>query len=812
MREQMMTIGEIAGILGGERYLRSETDTIGEFITDTRWCMASGHSLFFAIPTSSGDGHLHLRNADEISNFVISDPKYLDELKGSANVILVPDTLQALRRLAAHRRTQARGTMLAVTGSKGKTTLKEWLYAALSCQGKAYRSPRSFNSHIGVPISLAGIPSETCWQIVEAGISRKGEMEGLAELIAPDVAVFVSLGQEHDSGFASLDEKASEKALLGRQAGICVYDEDSLFAPHMKGEKSVTWSRKNTKSALFIEDIIKTESGVSLKGRINGAPATFMLPFAEDGLVETALAFITTLTALGWESDAIAAQLAALRPIDTRIDVTDGVNDCLVAYDTFTNDADNLPYTLDFANRRLSGTEDDRSLTLILSQPHSHLAEYDAHLRGCSRIKRVIRIGKDWADAHRPDSFVSADEFMKKMSTSDFINEFIVIKDSPEKELHRIHEMLEARTHETVLEVNLNALVRNYNYFRGLLPASTGLIAMVKASGYGVGSLEVAKTLQAQGASYLAVAVLDEGIELRRAGVSMPIMVMNPKVLNYRAMFEYRLEPEIYSAAILADVIREAEKCGIEGYPVHIKLDTGMHRMGFNPDETAVLTGMLANTGRVRAATLFSHLATADCPEMDEYTLGQIELFEGLTREIMGALPYGVKRHILNSAGIVRFPQAHYDFARLGIGLYGVNTLPPEMEEPLSTVATLSTIVIALSDRKKGDSIGYGRRGMLQKPAKIATIPIGYADGMRRHFGNGRSRVFVNGHLCPTVGNVCMDACMIDVTGVPCRVGDRVEIFGSNIPVNDLADILDTIPYEILTSVSPRVKRIYYRE
>lgn len=398
------------------------------------------------------------------------------------------------------------------------------------------------------------------------------------------------------------------------------------------------------------------------------------------------------------------------------------------------------------------------------------------------------------------------------MTPSDFTDSIILLKGAPEYNFDRIREMLEARMHETVLEVNLDAVIRNYNYFRSHVPSTTGMIAMVKASGYGAGSYEIAKTLQDCGAAYLAVAVLDEGIELRKRGISMPIMVMNPKVVNYGAMFANSLEPEIYSLPMLKDVIREAEKYDVRNYPVHIKLDTGMHRMGFIEEELEEVMDILTSQNRIVAKSVFSHLATADCPDMDDYTEMQLSRFKEYSDYMISRSSTPILRHILNSAGILRFGKYHYDMVRLGIGLYGANTLPPEIEKPLSVVSSLRTVIIAIRDRKKGDTIGYGRKGVLTRDSRIATIPIGYADGMNRHFGCGAITVKVNGKDAPTVGNICMDACMIDVTDIDCKEGDAVEIFGANADVQRLADLLGTIPYEILTSVSPRVKRVYFRE
>ena len=408
--------------------------------------------------------------------------------------------------------------------------------------------------------------------------------------------------------------------------------------------------------------------------------------------------------------------------------------------------------------------------------------------------------------------FNSTEQFLEKLSTSDFANEIILLKGAPQFGFGRINEMLEARKHETVLEVNLDSIVANYNYFRSHLPSSTGIVCMVKASGYGAGSYEIAKTLQDCGAAYLAVAVLDEGIDLRNRGIRMPIMVMNPKVVNYRSMFAYRLEPEIYSLEMLRDVIREGEKYGVTEYPIHLKLDTGMHRTGLLPEELSELTDIMNSQNVVRLSSMFSHLATADCVDMDDYTLLQLARFREMTDEVAAKHSLSRQAPCAQLGGNFAFSGASLRHGRLGIGLYGANTLPAEVEKPLAVVSTLRTVIIAIREWKAGETIGYGRRGILTRDSKIATIPIGYADGMNRHFGRGAISVIVNGKEAPTMGNICMDACMIDVTGIDCQVGDAVEIFDPHASVQRLADVLDTIPYEILTSVSPRVKRVYYRE
>lgn len=828
-----MDIDEISEAIGAEpaSVINDPEAEIETLLTDSRSLWAGEDTLFFALRSESRDGHRFIGDVygRGVRNFVVE--KLPDDMGAypGANFLVVPSTLSALQELGACRREEVDGRIVVgITGSRGKTAVKEWLYGAIGWYLPTRRSPRSYNSQIGVPLSLWELDPFTDMGIIEAGISRAGEMERLARIIAPDIAVITNVGDEHAEGFASPEEHAREKMKLAAGAKIVVYpwDDALLRAAVPEGAERIGWSRTDPSADLYMPD---GEEGFIVPGyegevRVPYAPGS---P-AMQNVCTVAAALHALIKRYGFPlqvPELIDRLPQVAETVRTRIDVSDGVNGCLVAHDPFTHDVANLRAPLDFMHARTSMASDKRRTVLILTdieEPRN--MEEDAYeqmgrMVRLAAVDRFIGIGPKMGEyrAYFPEDslfFADVEAMLGAMSPSDFVDEFVMVKGAAAHPVHKIVEMLEARTHETVLEVNLDAITRNFNYFRSKLPATTGLIAMVKASGYGAGSLEIAKTLQAQGAAYLAVAVVDEGIDLRRAGITMPIMVMNPKVLNYRAMFSARLEPEIYCFDMLADVIREAEKCGIEEYPLHIKLDTGMHRMGFNTEELPELLRILNSTRAVRAATLFSHLATADCLDMDDYTELQLGVFERDTQTIMAGLPYAVKRHILNSAGILRFPEHHYDFARLGIGLYGVNTLPPECEEPLSCVSTLRTVVIAVKERKAGATIGYGRRGLLERDSVIATIPIGYADGMNRHFGRGAATVLIGGRECPTVGNICMDACMVDVTDVPggVRPGDAVEIFGPEMPVQRLSDILGTIPYEILTSVSPRVKRVYYRE
>lgn len=795
-------------------------------LTDSRSLSYPQTSLFFAIRTPENDGHRYIRQLYDrgVRCFVVDRLPDGAAQMPDAVFLAVPDVVAALQAIA-QKLPPRPAQVVAITGSRGKTTLKEWLFQLMEPLCSMVRSPRSFNSRIGVPLSLWEIDGNTDAAVIEAGVSRQGEMKTLAEIIDPDVVIFTNIGDEHADGFKSIAEKAREKALLAHAPHVrhVIYNaDDPIIADALADidpSRRFCRSRTDSSAALYVKSIRQTVGSTAIEYVHNGTEDTLTIGFTADSDIENALNALAYMLLRGIDRETIHTRFAALHAIGTRLNVSEGVNGCSLIYDSYTSDYGSLMPALDFMNRRAA---DGRTTTLILSDLRHESRRRDVYgdisrLVRAMHVQRFIGVGPELVAARDMfgDSarcFASTAELMRNLSTSDFSNEIILLKGAPEYGFDRLCEMLEARKHETVLEVNLDAVVKNYNYFRSHLPVQTGLIAMVKASGYGAGSYEIAKTLQAQGAAYLAVAVLDEGIELRRGGITMPIMVMNPKVVNYRSMFANRLEPEIYSMEMLHDVIREAAKNGVHDYPVHIKLDTGMHRMGFIEEELPQLMDTVNGQDSITIRSAFSHLATADCLDMDDYTRLQLDRFARYTEYMQSRYPRRILRHVLNSAGILRFPDAYYDMVRLGIGLYGINTLPAQVEEPLAVVSTLRTVIIALRHWKKGETIGYGRRGVLQRDSVIATIPIGYADGMNRHFGCGAICVDVNGKPAPTVGNICMDACMIDVTGIDCAVGDSVEIFGRKMPVQRLADVLGTIPYEIVTSVSPRVKRVYYRE
>ncbi|MDE6704139.1 MAG: alanine racemase [Muribaculaceae bacterium] len=737
-----LSVKEIAAVLGKTI---SSTREVSELLTDSRSLCDAERTLFVALRTSVNDGHKYIAEMYRrgVRAFLVeSVPEILSSVP-DADFIVVDDTAKALATLASYVRSTVDIPVVGITGSRGKTVVKELVYAALLKAGrKVVRSPRSWNSQIGVPLSVWRLERDTEIAVFEAGIDHPGQMESLAAVIRPTIGVITDITGEHDGGFESREQKISEKRILLENCATRIEGSD------------------NRRVAAEI------------------------------------------LEALG-ESPSL---LDGVREVSTRLDVHDGVNDCLMIYDEFTSDYVSLVAALDFMCRRKTAS---RRNTLILGdllhRKGADVAkiyrEVSAMLR-LAGIDRLIGVGAEisrYASEFDPlmasEFMTSVDDFLKDYNISRFDSELILIKGPADAGFDEIRRRLESPRHQSILEVNLDAVVDNFNSFRALLKPQTGVVAMVKASGYGTGALELAKTLQSQGASYLAVAVVEEGVSLRRAGITMPIIVLNPVTTNYQALFAYGLEPTVFSLNELQLLIDEAARYGKSDYPVHIKLETGMRRLGFVDDEIDDLLAVLNSTDNVKVSSVFSHLATADCLDQDAYTESQLETFARMTERLIEGLQYPFKRHILNTAGIMRYPGHQYDMVRLGIGLYGISPLPPEATEiKLRTVARLSSTIISLKHWAAGTTVGYGRKGVITRDSIIATVPIGYADGIDRHFGCGHARFIVNGHLCPTVGNICMDLCMIDVTDADAHVGDRVEIFGPEAPIENLAQTLGTIP------------------
>lgn len=756
---------------------------IKTLLTDSRDLIFPDSTMFFALRTAGNDGHNFINPLYQsgVRFFVIDRaPDEMDSMP-EASFLLVDNVLDALQTLAAHIRRSLSMPVIGITGSRGKTIVKEQLNKILTAIGyRVARSPRSYNSQIGVPLSIWDINPDSDVAIIEAGISETGEMQRLQNIILPDIGIFTALTDEHDDGFANTDTKAAEKAQLFTHCPKVFISADADCAP--------------------VADIIENTCPDAKITRVKGDNKDLSLAVAQY--------FTSIIPSPQSASTLIDDTLMQSVPdiVSSRINVTETLKNCLIVYDGFTFDSRSLIDGLNFATRHLTP---GRSLTVIIpSLPDDPDIPSILAAKG---VKRLITVqqkaslpGSNIKVEYRDYSIPS-----QRLSISDFSNEVIFLKGEAGTMIEDIKSALEAPRHETVMEIDLGAITANFNFFRSKVRPSTGIVAMVKAAGYGIGALELAKTLQNQGAAYLAVAVIDEGVELRRAGISMPIIVMNPIGTNYNALFESHIEPSVFSMRELRLLLDNAIRLGQHDYPVHIKLDTGMHRLGFLKEELPELIHTLNSQHHLKVASVFSHLATADCLDQDEYTMSQLRNFDLMSNTIIEALPYRAKRHVLNTAGILRYPEYQYDMVRLGIGLYGVS---PIDGYKLQTVARLTTTIISIKEWDEGITIGYGRKGKVTKKSVIATIPIGYADGLNRHLSNGAASVLVNGMMCPIIGNICMDQCMIDVTDANASIGDTVEIFGSEAPVERLSDALDTIPYEILTSISPRVKRIYFRD
>ncbi len=829
MNYSITEIYNVLEVTGGQ--IIDEDAIVSQLLTDSRSLTSPRETIFFALRTEGGDGHNFIPDLYDkgVRNFVVASDYYaLPECAG-ANYIAVESPLDALQALATyHRRRFRELPVIAITGSRGKTTVKEWLFQLLKDDYRIVRSPRSYNSQIGVPLSLWDIDNNTDLAIIEAGISTTGEMDNLQSMIRPTIGIITNLGSEHNDGFASMEQKAQEKAKILFNCECIVYCADDPLVTHtidplVESDVAIgmSWSRNHCDAPLQVDGTDRTDNATTLRYTFDGVSSSVTLPFTADRDLDNAITCLAVLLHLGIERDTIASRIAQLTPVGTRLNVIEGVNDCTVIVDSYTSDYNSLTPALNFMTRRAG----NRPCTVILSDLSNESYSDDelyirvSELLKAKRVNRLIGIGKDmcryqryFADVPQSHFFDDTQEFISHFAKGDFDDETILIKGDPRFGFSQIINLLEAKQHITVMEVDLNALSHNFKFFKSLIKPGTKTIGMVKASGYGAGSYEIAKTLQDCGCDYLAVAVQDEGVELRKASITMPVIVLNPNGVNYKAMFQYHLEPELYSLDMARDLIREGKRYGVHGFPVHIKVDSGMHRLGFTRQQLPDLIDLLKQQDVVTPQSVFTHLCVADEPDQDEYTMSQFDYFDACSDMLQQAFDHHIMRHALNTSGIVRFPDHQYDMVRIGIGLYGIRTLLDGSEDALMPVSALRSIIISIKEWPAGTTVGYGRHGVLQRDSRIATVNIGYADGFDRHFGNGRVSMWVGGKLCPTVGNVCMDAVMIDVTDVPCKTGDTVEIFGEHVPVEQLSEARGTIPYEILTSVSPRVKRVYYRE
>ena len=819
-----MSIENITNILKAKRIGSLETE-IDWILTDSRSLCFAEETLFFALKTKRNDGHKYIPELYErgVRNFVVSDlPEELENY-ADANFLQVAHPLKALQRLAEKYRARFDIPVVGITGSNGKTVVKEWLYQLLSPERIITRSPRSYNSQIGVPLSVWLMNETTELGIFEAGISEMGEMEALQSIIRPTIGILTNIGGAHQENFYSVPDKCMEKLTLFKDCDVVIYDADNELISNcvgkcLFGSREIAWSRKDNEHPLYIEWIRKGDSSTTIRYRYLGMPNEYTIPFIDEASIENSFHCLAVALYMMLSPEKITERMAHLEPIAMRLEVKEGKNGCVLINDSYNSDLASLDIALDFMSRR--SEDKGRKRTLILSdiletgQTSKLLYRQVADLVQSRGVDKIIGVGEEIRSSASRFSvekyfFRTTEEFLASDLLSSLRNEVILIKGSRSFHFDDISDCLELKVHETILEINLNALVDNLNYYRGKLKPDTKMVCMVKASAYGAGSYEVAKTLQDHRVDYLAVAVADEGSELRKAGINSSIIIMNPELTAFKTMFDYKLEPEVYSFNLLNELIKSAEKEGVTNFPIHIKLDTGMHRLGFAPQDIPELIARLKRQTSVIPRSVFSHLVGSDSAQFDAFTRRQIEDFEKASEKLQAAFPHKILRHICNTAGIQRYPGAQFDMVRLGLGLCGVN---PYTNQMLHNVSTLKTTILQIREVPQEDSVGYSRKGRLNRDSRIAAIPIGYADGLNRRLGNGNAYCLVNGQKAPYVGNICMDVCMIDVTDIPCKEGDKVIIFGDELPVTALAEVLDTIPYEILTSVSNRVKRIYYQD
>ena len=821
------TIEKITTLIGAHHYGENAAD-VAFILTDSRSLCFPEETLFFALQTNRNDGHKYIPELYQrgVRNFVVTNvPADRAETYPDANFLKVSNTLKALQRLAERHRDEFDIPVVGITGSNGKTMVKEWLYQLLSPEMFVTRSPRSYNSQIGVPLSVWLMDEHTQVGIFEAGISKPGEMAALRAIIRPTIAVLTNLGTAHQENFSSMEAKCREKLVLFHDARTVVYDADDAIVRRIVSEtdiqgETIAWSRRDKNAAFYVSEV-KKEDAMSVVSYIyKGVAGRYSLPFIDAASVSNSIICAVVALQLGLSRDALDRRMRLLEPVAMRLEVKEGQHGCTLINDSYNSDINSLDIALDFMNRRPD--HKGRRHTLILSDIYQsgkasrELYKEVSDLALKRDVEKFIGIGPQLCaqaeEIQLPEKFFfhTVEQFIHSEVFRSLHNEVILLKGARKFGFDQVTELLVKKVHETILEVNLNNVVENLNHYRSFLKPTTKLVCMIKADAYGSGSVEIAKTLQDHRVDYLAVAVADEGVTLRRNGITANVMIMNPEMTAFKTMFDYDLEPEVYSFRLLEALIRAAEKEGITDYPVHVKFDTGMHRLGFDPTaDMKRLIDRLKHQNAIIPRSVFSHFVGSDSDAFDDFSARQFALFDAGSKQLQAAFSHKILRHMDNSAGIEHFPERQMDMCRLGLGLYGVD---PRTNAMLQNVSTLKTTILQMHSVKAGETVGYSRKGVIEHDSLIAAIPIGYADGLDRRLGNRRCYCLVNGKKAPYVGNICMDVAMIDVTGIDCREGDRVEIFGDHLPVTVLSDVLETIPYEVLTGVSTRVKRVYFQD
>jgi len=778
---------------------------------DSRSLRNTENTLFFTLKGNNHNAHDFLNDlyAKGVRYFVVSENV---SLPADAIVFKVDDTLRALQRFVAFYRKKYTFPVIGITGSNGKTIVKEWLNQLLLPFYNIIKSPKSYNSQVGVPLSVIAINDEHNLGIFEAGISKPNEMDFLEEVIQPTIGILTNIGPAHNEGFSTKEEKLQEKIKLFKNANVLISEKTDLISAS-KSEKAewFTWSFSETANVQFKK--IDTFLNVTF----NNTEFSVDLPFTDLASVENIATCITTLLFFKIDTNYIVEAIPQLQTVQMRLQVKKGINDCLLIDDSYSSDYQSLKIALDFLEQQKTHQQKTVILSDIFQSGFTPEVLYQkvAQLLNQNHVTRVIgignKIGTHLTNVPQFQSYPDTETFLNDFNLRSFRSETILIKGSRSFQFEKIVAELEEKTHETVLEINLDAISHNLNFYKSKLKPTTKVMVMVKAFGYGNGSYEIAKLLAHHQVSYLGVAFADEGVELRKAGITIPIVVMNPENSAFSTMIAYNLEPEIYNIEELNTFLQIAENQNLYNYPIHLKLNTGMNRLGFVEKDFDGLINLLKQTNLVEVASVFSHLATSDMPEERDFTLQQIQTFKKWSAQIKSQLNINPVLHILNTSGIYNFGEYQMDMVRVGIGLYGVGNDTNE-DAQLQNVATLKTVVLQINDVEKDATVGYGRRFKAEKKSRIATIAIGYADGIRRSYGNGKGYVLVNNQKAFIAGTICMDMLMIDVTDMDVKIGDEVIVFGNDLRITEIAKIWETIPYEVMTSISQRVKRIFYKE
>ena len=817
------TSSDIAKIING-RLTGNAGLIVSDIVTDSRQISFSEEMAYFAIRGINHDGHQFIKSLYDkgIRVFVVEELPS-DAVKYSDTAFIVTDnTVSALQKLAASKRRSFKSDVIAITGSTGKTVVKEWLADILGLYEPVVRSPKSYNSQIGVPLSVWKLDDKYKAGIFEAGISMPGEMEKLRVIIDPGVGVITNIGDAHSENFPDNETKAKEKLKLFNNSSLLVYCRDQKLLHELirsdrllNAKKLVDWSFLSKDAAVFVNRSQLSGSRTQLEVNYGGKKFKFIIPFDDRASVENAVTVTTVCLALNSDPDIIMKGLTNLVSVAMRMEMKAGINGCQLVEDYYNSDPGSLGMAIDYLR-----SQDHKKTALILSdfvqsgRDEKELYGEIAALIRRSGIDKFIGIGPVLTrngSLFGTDAlfYYSTEEFIHRFNAADFRNEIILIKGARKYEFEKIGAMLEQQVHQTVLEVNLDAIAHNLNEFRRFLDPGTRIMAMVKAFAYGAGPAEIAALLEYHRVSYLGVAYVDEGIELRNAGVTLPVMVMNPEFSSSEQIIKYNLEPEIYSFYSLAKFNEVASRHGLVGYPIHIKIDTGMHRLGFIPEEVEELAKKISITESLKVVSVFSHFAASDDRALDHFTHRQAEKFLEAVAKIRQATGYSFLRHICNSAGIARFPQYQFEMVRPGIGIYGIGDFEGINLKP---AGRFKTRISQIKRIPAGEPVGYNCADVSDKERTIGILQAGYADGLNRKLGNRNGSLLVRNARVPIIGNICMDMCMADLTGLDAEIGDEAEIFGENISINEIATKCQTIPYEILTSIPGRVKRVFFSE